>query len=518
MYAELILGLLVIIPVLNVLARAVRVPYPIVFVLGGLLLAVIPGIPPVQLAPEIVLVVALPPLLYRAAYYADPAALRSDLRPVALLAVGLVLATAAGVAVALHAVVDGLPWPAAIALGAIVAPTDPVAASATLGRLGAPRRLLTILEGEGLFNDAGALALYRVAVAGAVTGGFSIAEAGLRFVLSALGGVAIGLAAGWLVARVRGRLDDPLTEITVSLATPFLAYLPADLAGASGVIAAVTVGIYLGRHDYQITSPATRLQASGFWDVLTFLLNAALFVLVGLQLRPTLDRLGDDPLSRLVVPVLVVIVLVAGIRLAWEFTTPYLIRLTDRRAGQVGRRAGPGFRLVIAWSGMRGAVSLAAALALPADFPQRDLMVVITFAVILTTLVGQGLTLGPLLSRLKLGTEDQDRDELHARLAATDAALDRLHELDAEEWTRPETVQRMTGLYDFRRRRLLARKKAVDDDGVEEQSRAYQRTVHEVLDAQRRRLVELRDRGEIPSEVMQRIGHELDLEDSRLDS
>ena len=229
-------------------------------------------------------------------------------------------------------------------------------------------------------------------------------------------------------------------------------------------------------------------------------------------------RRGDAPLGRLVTPVLVVIALVAGIRLAWEFTSPYLIRALDRRPGQRARRSGPGFRLVIAWSGMRGAVSLAAALALPADFPQRDLMVVITFAVILATLVGQGLTLGPLLKLMKLSTEDQDRDELHARIAATDAALDRLHELDGEEWTRPETVQRMTGLYDFRRRRLVARKKAVDDDGVEEQSQAYQRTVHEVLEAQRRRLVELRDRGEIPADVVQRIGHELDLEDSRLDS
>lgn len=518
MHAELILGLLVVIPVLNVLARVLKVPYPIVFVLGGLLLAIIPGIPPVQLPPELVLAIALPPLLYGTGYYADPGALRSDLRPVALLAVGLVLATAAGVAVGLHAVVDGLPWPAAIALGAIVAPTDPVAASATLSRLGAPRRLLTILEGEGLFNDAGALALYRVAVPAAVVGGFSLTEAGLRFVLGALGGVAIGLAAGWLVAQIRRRLEDPLTEITVSLATPFVAYLPADLAGASGVIAAVTVGIYLGRRDYQITSPATRLQATGFWDVLTFLLNAALFVLVGLQLRPTLDRLGDDPLRQLIVPVLVVVALVVGIRLAWEFTSPYLIRMLDRRPGQVARRSGPGFRLVIAWSGMRGAVSLAAALALPDDFPQRDLLVVITFAVILATLVGQGLTLGPLLKVLELGTEDQDRDELHARLAATDAALDRLHELEGEDWTRAETVQRMIGLYDFRRRRLIARKKAVDDDGVEQQSQAYQRTVHAVLDAQRQRLIELRNRGEIPADVVQRIGHELDLEDSRLDS
>jgi monovalent cation/hydrogen antiporter len=511
MHAELILGLLVVIPVLNVLARLVRVPYPIVFVLGGLLLALLPGVPTVQLEPDLVLAIALPPLLYGTAYFADPAALRTDLRPLALLAVGLVLATAAGVAVVAHALVDGLPWAAAVALGAIVAPTDPIAASATLRRLGAPRRLLTVLEGEGLFNDAGALALYRVAVVG---GTFSVAEAGLRLVLGAIGGVLIGLAAGWLVAAVRRRIDDAPTEITVSLATPFLAYLPADLLGASGVIAAVTVGIYLGRRDFAITSPATRLQASGFWDVLGFVLNAALFVLVGLQLGPILDRLSGSVVG----PAAAVVGVVVGTRLLWEFTTPYLIRALDRRPQQRARRSSAGFRLVVAWSGMRGAVSLAAALALPADFPQRDLIVAVVFAVILVTLVGQGLTLGPLLTRLRLGGAEDDRAELHARLAATDAALDRLHELAAEDWTRDDTMQRMTGLYDFRRRRLLARKTEVDEDGVEERSRQYQRVVHEVLDAQRRRLVELRDAGEVPADVVQRIGHELDLEDTRLDS
>ena len=517
MHAELLLGLLVVIPLLNVVARAVRVPYPIVFVLGGLLLALVPGVPTVELAPEVVLAVALPPLLYGAAYFADPNALRSDLRPVALLAVGLVIATTAGVAVVAHALVPGLPWPAAIALGAIVAPTDPVAASEILQRLGAPRRLRTILEGEGLFNDAGALALLRVAVAGAVAGGFSLAEAGLRFVLGALGGVLIGLAVGWVVAAARRRLEDPMTEITLSVATPFVAFLPADLLGASGVIAAVTVGIYLGRRDHRITSAATRLVASGFWDVLVFLVNAAIFVLIGLQLRPLLERLDLDAWHELLVPSLAVIGVVVGIRFAWEFTTPYLVRLTDRRPGQVRRRSSSRFRLVVAWSGMRGAVSLAAALALPSGFPQRDLLIVVTFSVILATLVLFGLTLPGLLRVLRLEPDDE-RAELHARIAATDAALDRIRELDGEDWTREDTMQRLTGMYEFRRRRLLARKTQEDGEGVEARSQAYQRIVHDVLDAQRHRLVELRDAGEIPADVMHRIERELDLEDNRLDS
>lgn len=518
MHAELILGLLVVIPALTVLARAVNVPYPIALVVGGLLLAVIPGVPTVELEPELVLAVALPPLLYRSAYYADPAALRSDLRPVALLAIGLVFTTAAGVAVAAHALVDGLPWAAAVTLGAIVAPTDPVAVIAIVERIGGPRRLLTILEGEGLLNDAAALALYRVAVAGTVAGGFSLWEAGIRFVLGALGGAVIGLAAGWVVLQVQRRLEDPMTVISITLATPFLAYLPADLIGASGVIAAVTIGIYLGRQDHLYTTPATRLQATGFWEVLTFLLNAVLFVLIGLQLRPTLDRLGDDPAGGLVLPVLAVVLTVLGIRVAWQFSTPYVVRVVERGTHRTTQPATARERFAIAWGGLRGAVSLAAALALPADFPQRDLLVLATFAVILVTLVGQGLTLAPLLRVLHLTAGDDDRDEVHARLEATDAALTRLRELSGADWTRDDTIQRMTGLYDFRRRRLVARKRQVDEEAVEERSQAYQRTVHEVLDAQRRRLIELRDSGEAPADVVQRIGRELDLEDSRLDS
>lgn len=517
MHAELILGLVVVIPALTVLARAVNVPYPIALLVGGLLLAVIPGVPTVELEPELVLAVALPPLLYRSAYYADPAALRSDLRPVALLAIGLVFTTAAGVAVAAHSLVDGLPWAAAVTLGAIVAPTDPVAVVAIVERIGGPRRLLTILEGEGLLNDAAALALYRVAVAGTVAGGFSLWEAGIRFVLGAVGGAAIGLAAGWVVLQVQRRLQDPMTVISITLATPFLAYLPADLVGASGVIAAVTVGIYLGRQDHLYTSPATRLQATGFWEVLTFLLNAVLFVLVGLQLRPTLDRLADDPAGGLVVPVLAVVLAVLGIRVAWEFTMPYAVRAVDRGMHRTTPPAPARERFAVAWGGLRGAVSLAAALALPADFPQRDLLVLATFAVILVTLVGQGLTLAPLLRVLHL-TGDDDRDEVHARLEATDAALTRLRELGGADWTRDDSIERMTGVYDFRRQRLLARKRQVDEDAVEERSQAYQRMVHEVLDAQRRRLIELRDSGEAPADVVQRIGRELDLEDSRLDS
>ena len=389
----LLLALMVAVAGLSVLARVVRVPYPILLVLGGLVIGFLPGMPDVELPPELVLVVFLPPLLYWAGFFSSPRDLRADARAISLSAVGLVLATTVAVAVVAHAVVDGMSWPAAFALGAIVSPTDPLAASAIGRRLGVPRRIITLLEGESLVNDATALVAYRIAVAAAVSGGFVVWEAGLRFVVTAVGGVAVGLLAGWLVAELRRRLDDPVVEIVVSLFTGYAAYLPAELLGVSGVLAAVTAGLYVGWRAPELASPSTRLLGFSFWEVLVYLANAVLFILVGLQLQPILDDLDGTAVAVLVAQGVLVSAVVIGARLGWVFSVPYLIRAIDRRPSQVMRRAGARERLVVGWSGMRGAVSLAAALALPLDFPLRNLILFLTFAVILATLVVQGLTL-----------------------------------------------------------------------------------------------------------------------------
>jgi CPA1 family monovalent cation:H+ antiporter len=519
-----LLTLIVAVAGLSVLAAVIDVPYPILLVLGGLVLGFVPGIPAVSMPPELVLVVFLPPLLYWAAFLASPRDLRADLRAISMAAVGLVLATTVAVAAVAHAVVDGLPWAAAFALGAIVSPTDPLAATAIARRLGVPRRLITVLEGESLANDATALVAYRVAVAAVVGGGFTLWEAGLRFVAGAAGGVAIGLLAGWLVAQVRRRIEDPLVEIVISLASGYLAYLPADRLGASGVLAAVTTGLYLGWHAPELASVSTRLLGTSFWKVLNYLLNTVLFILVGLQLHAILDGVSGRAAPTLLGQAAAVSGVVIAVRLAWGFTMPYVVRAIDRRPSQRARRVGARQRLVSAWSGMRGAVSLAAALALPLEgeagrpFPERNLIILLTFAVILATLVLQGLTLPVLIRWLGVtGDGVEQREELRARLGATAAALARLDELAGEDWTRDDTVERLRGMYDYRRRRLKALAGKIEDDGYEDRSLAYQRLVRELLEAQRRAIVELRNQGTIGTDVMRRVERDLDLEDSRLE-
>jgi Na+/H+ antiporter len=523
--AELLLLLLMVaVAGLSILARPLRVPYPILLVLGGLLLGFVPGLPVVRLPPELVLVLFLPPLLYVAAFFSSLRDLRADLRAISLTAVGLVLATMSAVAVTAHALVDGLSWGAAFTLGAIVSPTDALAATAVARRLGVPRRLVTVLEGESLINDATALVAYRIAVATAVGGSFVVWEAGLRFVAGVAGGVAVGLIVGWLVAVIRRRLEDPPAEIVLSVVTGYAAYLPAERLGVSAVLAAVTAGLFIGWRAPELASPTTRLLAFSFWEILVYLLNAVLFILVGLQLRPILDQVSGRSAATLLGLAALISAVVIAARFAWGFTIPYLVRALDRRPSQVARRVGARQRLISGWSGMRGAVSLAAALALPLEtdsgqpFPERDLIIFVTFGVIFTTLVVQGFTLPALIRRLGVHDDGgEEREELQARLGAADAALARLEELAGEEWTREDTVERLRGLYQFRRRRLKARAGILEDDGSEDRSLAYQRLVRELLEAQRRAIIRLRNQGVISDGVMHRVERELDLEDSRLE-
>jgi CPA1 family monovalent cation:H+ antiporter len=522
---ELILiSLFVAVALLNAAANRLSLPYPIVLVIGGLLLALVPGVPEVELDPDLILVIFLPPLLYSAAFFSDLRSLRSNVRPLSLTAIGLVLLTTAVVAVLAHEVI-GMPWAVAFALGAIVSPTDPVAATAIMRRVGAPRRIVNLVEGESLFNDAAALVTYRVAVAAAIGGSFSLLDASLEFVGAAAGGVALGLGVAYVIGEIRRRLDDPQTEITISLFTGYAAFIPAEELHLSGVLAAVSAGIYLGWRAPELISPATRLQAFGTWEVLTFLLNAVLFVLIGLQLPVVLDGLEGRPALEPFAYAAMVAGAVILCRFVWLFTVPYLIRLVDRRPEQRERRVGAAPRIVVGWSGMRGAVSLAAALAIPletdagAAFPERDLILFITFAVILVTVVGQGLTLPALIRRLGVTEkgDEEEKEEMRARWAASEAAIERLNELELEDWTRDETIERVRGLYEFRKRRVAVRAGKVEDDGIEDRSLTYQRMMHIVLEAQRQALIGLVRQGEISAEVMRRVERELDLEESRLE-
>jgi len=522
-----IAALLVSVALLNAVANWWQVPYPIVLVLGGLALGLVPGIPEIELDPDLVLLIFLPPLLYSGAFFADLNSLREYTRVISLLSIGLVLATAIVVGAVAHYAFD-LPWAVSIALGAIVGPTDPVAATTILRRLGIPRRIVNVLEGESLVNDASALVVYKVAVAAAIGGGFSAAEAGGRFLLAAGGGLAIGLLAGYLIAAIRRRTEDPTTQITISLFSGYAAFLPADEIGASGVLAVVTCGVYLGWRSPELISPTVRLQSFPVWEILVFLLNATLFILIGLQLPVIVDDLKESGISagQAIADGLLVTALVIATRFAWSFGVTWIIRALDRRPRQRVLRTSWKLRTVAAWSGMRGAVSLAAALALPLTtdagdpLPGRDLILFVTFAVILFTVVGQGLTLPALIRRLDVAEDgsEEEHEEVRARLTAAGAALERLDELAVEEWTQEETIKRVRGLYEFRRRRFKVRAgKIEDEDGIEDRSVAYQRLMHELYAAQRSALVNLRDSGRISAEVMRRVERELDLEEERLE-
>ena len=515
---ELILvSLLVSVAVLGAAARAVNIPYPIVLVIGGLALGFIPGLPDAELEPELVLVTFLPPLLYSAAFFANLHDLRRDMRGISMLAIGLVLATMCTVAVVAHALVDDLSWPAAFVLGAIVSPTDPVAATTIMRRLRVPRRVLSVVEGESLINDGTALVAYNTARA-AVGGGFVLWEAGLDFVLMGAGGIAIGLLAGVVLTEIRRRIDDIPVEITISLLSGYAGYLPAEALGVSGVLAAVTTGIVLGWKAPQISTASMRLQGFAVWEILTFLLNALLFVLIGLQLPIILDGVSESALTLLGWGAAVSLAVILT-RLGWMHVLVWLIRAIDRRPSQVERRGDWRQRTLIGWCGMRGAVSLAAALALPLDFPHRDIVLFLTFAVILATLVLQGLTLPAVIRLLNVDDDRADeREELIGRRAAVDAALIRLDELRTAEWTRDDTADRMRMMYEYRQRRFAARAGETEDgDGIENRSYRYQKMVRSVLAAQRERLVELRNSGQISNEVMHRLERELDLEDERLE-
>jgi CPA1 family monovalent cation:H+ antiporter len=510
---------------LNALANRLGVPYPIPLVLGGLVLGLVPGLPDVQLDPNLVLLVFLPPLLYSSAFFADLQALRADARVIALSAIGLVLATAATVAVIGHELI-GLPWAMSFALGAIVSPTDPAAATAIMRRVGAPRRMVNILEGESLFNDATALVAYKVAVAAAVGQSVSAGHTILEFSTDAAGGIAIGLAVGWVIGEVRKHVTDINTELTISLFSAYGAFVPADELGVSGVLAVVACGTYLGFRAPEISSPESRMQADGLWSTLTFLLNAALFILIGLQLPSIIDGLNGRPAGEVIGYAAVVCATVIVVRFLWNFGLTVVIRTVDRRPSQRARRGSWQTRVIGSWAGMRGAVSLAAALALPlqteagAPLPGRELIQFITFALILVTVVGQGLTLPWLIRRLGViedGAEEQG-EEIRARLAIARAALDRVDELEAEDWTRAGTVERVRRLYEYRQRRFKVRAgKIADDDGIEEGSLRYQQMMHEVYGGQRRALIALRNSGQISSEVMRRVEREIDLEESRLE-
>lgn len=486
------------------LADVVRVPYPIVLVLGGLAAGYAPGSPELELEPEVVFLVFLPPLLYAAAWEANPRELRAEFRPVGLLVVGLVVATIAAVAVVAHALVDGMSWGAAVVLGAVLAPTDPVAALATFSRVGVPDRVRLLIEGEAMLNDAVPLVVFRVAIGVAAGESFLLGDAIGEFVLAAVGGIAVGLAVGWVSRRLVVRQDDEPLTILLTVLTAYAGYVVAEELHVSGVLGAVVSGLYGGWHSHRTLDAGTRLSAVAFWQVLVFVLNALLFVLLGLQFPELVE---DADLGELLVASLAIVLTLIAVRLLW-------LALPDPGLGD-----GVKERFLVGWSGMRGAISLAAALSVPAEVPERDEIILVTVLAIAVTLVGQGLTLPAVIRGLRLPTvRPWSPDEAIARLESSQAALDRLEELE-DEGADEEVLRRLVELYRARFHRCQVVLAGEGGSALEEETSPWRRASdvrRELIEVERRTLLELRDRGHLAPAVLRVIERDLDLEEARL--
>jgi Na+/H+ antiporter len=512
--AEIVVGMLAVVALLAAAASRIGVPYAPVLVLGGLALGLVPGLPVIRLDPQLVLLGFIPPLVYAAAFRAASFNLRADAAHILTLSTGLVLLTVVVVA-AVGRAVAGLPWTAALVLGALAAPTDPVSATSVIHGVGAPERILAILEGESLINDGTGLAVFQVAVA-AAAGGISPASGLLRFVAISLGGCAAGLIVGWLLVRLRGRLNDPSLEIVLGLLAAFGAYLGASAAGCSGVLAAVTAGLYSGWRGRHISSAKSRLQIEPFWDALSFVLESLLFLLIGLQVPTIVHGLsGEGPAAAIWQGASLVVVALA-VRGLWMAALAL--------ASWLPRPLPPRQLVVLAASGMRGALSLAGALSIPLmaghhAFPARDRIIFLVYVIVLGTLVLPSLGLEQLVRRLGLAQPDElRRQEIMARTHVAHAGLARLEEMAAQQDVPTPTIDRLRAVLELRLARLEANarreqgdvEEAADDDAMIAALR------RELITAERDAVEDLRARHAITAQVLGRIQRDIDLDEARL--
>jgi len=508
---------------LALVGRRMRVPYPIALVIGGLGISLIRGLPSIRIQPDMVFLIFLPPLIYAAAWLTSWHDFKLNLRPIFFLAVGLVLFTTLVVGWIMHWLIPELPLPLAFAFGAIVSPPDAVAATAIAQQVRLPKRIVTVLEGESLVNDATGLVALRFALAAAISGQFSLAHAAGEFVWVAAGGMAVGLVAGYLVIKAMRVIKDDYLLITVSFVGPYAAYLPAERLHVSGVLAAVTAGMYGGWMGPEILAASARLSATAVWQMLVFLLNCVVFMLIGLELRHVMRALEEYSIGELIFYGGAASLAVILIRPIWVFPATWLPRALSRKLRE--RDPMPSWRavVIVGWSGMRGVVSLAAALALPETdgagrpLPGRALLIYLTFCVILATLVFQGLTLAWLARWLGLQGNPSDEEERDARLKLAHAALARLKELTVESQGSEEALRRVSEIYEKRIKRW--NDPLAETLGWSEGRQSYvmtRRFLLEAANAERRELIRLRRHHGVDEELMRRIEREIDLEESRL--
>lgn len=515
---ELLLLLLLSAVALGWVARRFKFPYPIALVAGGAALGLAPNLPQYAFDPQLILVAVLPPILYQAALLTSWTDFKANIRPIGLLAIGLVAVTTLAVGATLKLLVPEVPWAAAFVLGAIVSPPDAVAATAILSRLNMPRRIVTILEGESLVNDASGLVLYKFAIAAVLTGAFSFMEATAQFALVSAGGIGVGILLAFVYIGVHKKLGDPFIEVLTVLTIPYTAYLAAESVHMSGVLAVVAAGLVRGRYAPEIVSAEMRIMARSVWNLLVFLLNSLVFILIGLQMRGVVTNLGHYPPALLAAIAISVTAVAVAVRFAWVFPVAYLPQRLSGNLREAKPRPDKNELVIISWCGMRGIVSLAAALALPltlpggAPFPQRDLIIFVTFAVIITTLVGQGLTLPALIRRLKVGSNWSLHDEqLRVRAAMSAVALAAIDEVMAAENVPAQWAHTLKA--EIADRIALA---ASDGTELTPRMELVNRLQHAAIKAERAELIRLWRANEIGDEVMHHLMELLDYEQAHL--
>lgn len=515
--AELVIGGLMAISILSSVAARFEIPHAVVLVLGGLALGFIPGTPAIRLDPQVIFLIFLPPLIYAASFTFAAEDMRGNVRPIGVLAIGLVVATVVAVAAAAHLII-GMQWPAAFVLGAVVAPTDPVAATGVLRELGAPGRLATILEGESLINDGSALSVFKLATGALGAASFHAGSGALEFLWILVAGTGVGLLVGIVSVRLRKRVEEPRIEITLALVATYGAFFLADRIGVSGILASVAAGIYVGLHSMDLSSAEARLQQHSFWEAATFLAESLLFLLIGLAFEDVAGRLGSYGTGELVGYALLIVAVVVAARFVWMFTVPYALGLLERAEG-VNVRASARERIVLSVGGMRGAVTVAAALSIPTSVAggavhERDLIILLAYACVLGTLVLPALGMRPLLHALGLaGGQEQRRAARDARVQLARAGLERADEIARERDLPDSVIGRVRQAYEM--------EIAADGPGAQQKPRdegveIYRELRRAAIRAEREELARIREQRAVPGDTLRQIERELDLVEARL--
>ncbi len=523
---EEIVILLSVMAALAAVAEKFKISYPVLLVIVGLGIGLIPGLPSIELNPEIVFFIFLPPLLYAAAWQTSWHDFKKMKRAISLMAIGLVLFTTSIVAVVAHYFIEGFTWPLAFLLGAIISPPDAVAATTVTKGLNVPKRILTVLEGESLVNDASGLIAFRYAVIAVTTGNFVFWEASLNFILVVIGGTAVGLIVGFLFFYIHKKLTTSSSiDVILTLLTPFIAYIVAERLHTSGVLAVVVAGLFLTFRASEIFSHQTRIHAGAVWETVVFILNGIIFILIGLQLPSILKGIGTQhSLPALIGYGLLIGVVIMAVRLLWVYPGAFLPRMLSKKIRQ--NESNPGWKgiFITGWTGMRGVVSLAAALALPTTmgngqpFPQRDLILVITFIVIMFTLLFQGLTLPYIIKKLNIPVSNQEAiEEQEARIKLASAVIVHIEENFALGIVHDDVLNQVKNKYELKINHL--HRKVRTEDTTKDTTTLF-RQLHgmqrELLKVERSAILEMHKKGAVSQEVLRKLEYELDLDESRL--